>query len=262
MNNVAPYGSWPSIITASDVVAGGSAPTALQAADGVIWWSETRPDESGREAIVRRDPDGTLHEVLPADFNARTAVHEYGGGAWWVHRGTVFATSWRDQRVHRIDPDGEPVPITPEPPASRSWRYADGRVTPDGRWVICVRERHEGPDPATDVHNELVVFPADGSGEPRTVFSGSDFVAAPRISRDGRQLAWLAWDHPNMPWDSTTLWVGRLEESGGSLQLVDARAGGGDGRPVAGAARVGAARRALRVLGSLRLVERPPRRRA
>lgn len=223
MTLVAPYGSWPSIVTAADVVAGGSTPTALHAAEGVVWWSETRPLESGREAIVRRDADGSVHEVLPGGFNARTAVHEYGGGAWWVHRGTVFACSWEDQRLYRIDPGSDPVAVTPEPPAPRSWRYADGRVTPDGRWIVCVRERHEGPDPATQVHNELVVLPADGSAEPRVVFSGTDFVAAPRVSRDGRQLAWLAWDHPNMPWDSTQLWVGLLEEVEGPLQLRGVR---------------------------------------
>jgi dipeptidyl aminopeptidase/acylaminoacyl peptidase len=229
MTLVAPHGSWPSIIDARDVVAGGSMPTALHAADGAVWWSEARPHEAGREAIVRRDPDGTVHEVLPAGFNARTAVHEYGGGAWWVHRGTVFACSWEDQRLYRLDPGSGPVPISPEPPVPRSWRYADGRVTPDGRWIVCVRERHEGPDPASDVHNELVALPTDGSAEPRAVFSGSDFVAAPRISRDGRQLAWLVWDHPNMPWDSTELWVGLLEESGGILQLRDARREAGSG---------------------------------
>ena len=223
MTDAIPYGSWPSIITAHDVVAGGSTPTSLHAADGVVWWGETRPQESGREAIVRRDADGSLHEVLPADFNPRTAVHEYGGGAWWVHGGTVYATAWADQRLYRIDPGSAPVAITPAPPSPRSWRYADGRVTPDGRWIVCVRERHEGPDPAVDVHNELVVLPVDGSSEPRVVFSGTDFVAAPRISRDGRQLAWLAWDHPNMPWDSTQLWVGLLEDVAGMLHLRDER---------------------------------------
>jgi dipeptidyl aminopeptidase/acylaminoacyl peptidase len=229
MTLVAPYGSWPSIVTAADVVAGDSTPTALHAAEGVVWWSETRPEESGREAIVRRDPDGSVHEVLPAGFNARTAVHEYGGGAWWVHRGTVFASSWADQRLYRIDPGCEPVPISPEPPTPRSWRYADGRVTPDGRWIICVRERHEGQDPEREVHNELVVLPVDGSAEPEVAFSGTDFVAAPRVSRDGRQLAWLAWDHPNMPWDSTQLWIGLLVESDGVLNLRGARREAGSG---------------------------------
>jgi dipeptidyl aminopeptidase/acylaminoacyl peptidase len=222
MTPAIPHGSWPSIVTPELVVSGASGPTALHAADGVVWWSETRPQESGREAIVRRDPEGAVHDVLPEGFNARTAVHEYGGGAWWVHEGTVFAVSWADQRLYRIEPGSDPVPITPVPPAQRSWRYADGRTTPDGLWVVCVRERHEGPTSA-GVVNEIVAIPADGGGEPTVLFADSDFVAAPRISRDGRQLAWLAWDHPNMPWDDTALWVGRLVQSADSLVLEGAR---------------------------------------
>jgi dipeptidyl aminopeptidase/acylaminoacyl peptidase len=225
---VVPYGNWPSPLTPAEVVGAASQPTSLHAAGGTLWFSETRPQEGGREAIVRVDPDGAAHEVLPADFDARTAVHEYGGGAWWVHNGTVFATSWHDQRLYRIEPGGPPVPITPAPPRPRAWRYADGRLTPDGRWVICVRERHEGTT-SGEVHNELVAFPADGSAAPSTIHAGRDFVAAPRVSRDGRQLAWIAWDHPNMPWDSTELWLGRLSEDAGALQLLDARREAGSG---------------------------------
>jgi dipeptidyl aminopeptidase/acylaminoacyl peptidase len=223
MTSVLPFGAWPSIVSASDVVGGASVPTAVHAENGIVWWSETRPIESGREAIVRCDGDGTLHEVLPAGFNARTRVHEYGGGAWWVHDETVFATSFDDQRLYRIEPGRDPVAITPEPLGRHSWRYADGRLTPDGRWVVCVRERHEGPDVATDVHNEIVALPADGSAGPIVLFSDTDFVAAPRISRDGRQLAWLAWNHPNMPWDATELWVGRLDLTGDVAHLADPR---------------------------------------
>jgi dipeptidyl aminopeptidase/acylaminoacyl peptidase len=223
MTSTAPYGSWSSIVTVADVVSGGSVPTAVHAADGIVWWSETRPDEGGREAVVRRDADGTVHDVLPQGMNARTAVHEYGGGAWWVHDETVYAASWDDQRLYRIDPAHDPAPITPEPPAPRAWRYADGRVAPDGRWVVCIRERHEGPDVGIDVHNELVAIRTDGSEPPVVLFADSDFVATPRISRDGRQLAWLAWNHPNMPWDATELWVGRLSEVDGDLHLLDPR---------------------------------------
>lgn len=218
-----PHGAWPSILSAHDVVAGSSLPSAVRAAHGIVWWSETRPGESGREAIVRRDADGTLHEVVPGGFNVRTRVHEYGGGAWWVHDETVFATSWDDQRIYRCDAGREPVAITPEPPTRHAWRYADGDVTPDGRWVVCVRERHEGPDVATDVYNEVVALASDGSSEPVVLFADTDFVAAPRVSRDGRQLAWLAWSHPNMPWDATQLWVGRLDDTDGLMQLRDPR---------------------------------------
>ncbi len=223
MTPVVPFGAWPSIVSANDVVKGASVPTAVRAGDGIVWWSETRPSESGREAIVRCDGDGTVHEVLPGGFNARTRVHEYGGGAWWVHDETVIAASWDDQRLYRIEPGHQPVAITPEPPAPHAWRYADGDVSPDGRWVVCVRERHEGPDVATDVHNEVVAIPTDGSAAPVVLFSDSDFVAAPRISRDGRQLAWLAWNHPNMPWDATELWVGRLQDVDGVAHLADPR---------------------------------------
>lgn len=223
MNAATPFGAWPSIISAADVVAGASVPTAVHAERGIVWWSETRPDEAGREAIVRCDGDGSVHEALPAGFNARTAVHEYGGSAWWVHDETVYAARWDDQRLYRLDPAHEPQAITPTPPTPRAWRYADGRVTPDGRWLVCVRERHEGPDVATDVHNELVAIPTDGSADPVVLVADSDFVAAPRISRDGRQVAWLAWNHPNMPWDATELWVGRLDVVDGLLHLSGPR---------------------------------------
>jgi dipeptidyl aminopeptidase/acylaminoacyl peptidase len=217
-------GAWPSPLDAADVVAGASVPTAVAAGAGAVWWSETRPLEGGREALVRYSRDGTTAEVLPEGWNVRTRVHEYGGGAWWVHGDVVFCTRWDDQRLYRLDPDGTPpVPLTPEPPTPHAWRYADGDVTPDGTWTICVRERHEGPDVATQVHNEVVAVRTDGGGEPVVLASGRDFVAAPRISRDGRQLAWLAWDHPNMPWNGTELWVARLEVADGALRLADAR---------------------------------------
>ena len=221
MTTTSPYGSWASIVSAADVVSGGSLPTAVHAADGIVWWSESRPAEDGREAIVRRDADATVHEVLPRSMNARTAVHEYGGGAWWVHDETVFATSWDDQRLYRIDPTHQPLPITPEPPEPRAWRYADGRVTPDGRWVVCIRERHEGPDVSSDVHNELVAIRTDGTGVPVVLFADSDFVAAPRISRDGRQLAWpFSWTASERPFcrssasaiAASSRWVNSLKQ--------------------------------------------------
>lgn len=224
MTTTAAYGTWESSIAPESVVAAASVPTAVWAEGGVTWWSETRPAQGGREQIVRMSGGAAPSDVLPADFNARTRVHEYGGAAWWVHAGVVFAVNFTDQRLYRIDPDGStPRPITHEPPTPMAWRYADGRVTPDGRWIVCVRERHEGPDPARDVHNELVALPTDGSAEPHVLVDGRDFVAAPRISRDGRQLAWIAWDHPNMPWDDTELWLARLEQDGDRLRVTGAR---------------------------------------
>ena len=213
-----PYGSWPSPVSARDLVTGVAEPTDVWAAGGAVWWSQSRPDQGGRIEIVRRDPDGTVRDdLLPADFNARTAVHEMGGGAWWVHDAALFVTSWADQRLYRVEPGGAPVPLTPEPDVPRGLRYADGRVTPDGRTVICVRETHP-PEGGTDmVLNEIVALPAVPEGEisePSVLVSGYDFATSPRISPDGRKLAWIAWQCPNMPWDATVLWVADIEPLG------------------------------------------------
>jgi dipeptidyl aminopeptidase/acylaminoacyl peptidase len=224
-----PYGSWPSPVAASDLVTGAAQPTDVWAADGAVWWSQTRPDEGGRIQVVRRDADGTVHDdVLPPDFNARTGVHEMGGGAWWVHDGAVFAVSWADQRLYRTEWGSRtPVPLTPEPEVPRGLRYADGRVTPDGRTVICVRESHPAEGGAESVRNEIVALPAVPGGgitEPSVLVSGYDFVSSPRISPDGRKLAWIAWQCPNMPWDATVLWVADIEpledDGGAQCRLV------------------------------------------
>jgi dipeptidyl aminopeptidase/acylaminoacyl peptidase len=212
----APYGTWESPITAELTTRAG-----LRFADSIVvdgddvYWVESRPQEGGRSVIVRRSSTGAIDDVGPDDFNARTSVHEYGGGAYAVRDGVVYAAHFPDQRLYRIDPDGGAEPITPEPPVPRALRYADLAVG-DG-WLIGVRERHtaDGDEPA----NELVRIPLDG-GEPEIVASGHDFVSSPRISPDGTRLAWLGWDHPNMPWDGTELWVGDLTTSG---HIDDAR---------------------------------------
>ncbi|HEV8626144.1 MAG TPA: S9 family peptidase, partial [Acidimicrobiia bacterium] len=177
---------------------------------GALYWLELRPSESGRSVLVRATDDGRILDLTPPDTNVRTRVHEYGGGAFLVQGETVFFSNFEDQRLYRLDGDGEPRPITQETPEPAAHRYADGRLTPDGRWYVCVRERHEGGEPA----NELVATPADGSGEPRIVVSGHDFFSNPRPSPDGRRLAWLSWDHPRMPWDGCELWVAELSADG------------------------------------------------
>jgi len=155
---------------------------------------------------------GEVSELTPAAFSARTRVHEYGGGAYVVHESSVFFSNFDDQRLYRQDKGGEARPITPEPETPGGARYADARVTSDGRLLVCVREIHRasGGQPG----NELAVVPADGSGPPRTIVAGNDFFAAPRISPDGHRLAWMAWDHPRMPWDGCELWVGDFAEDG------------------------------------------------
>jgi dipeptidyl aminopeptidase/acylaminoacyl peptidase len=199
--DVLPYGSWPTPITASRVVEHAVRLGNLRTDGDDVWWLELRPQEGGRSVPVRRRADGTTEDLLPAPWNVRTAVHEYGGGALWVRDGVAWFTNWADQRLYRLVPGEEPKPITPEPPAPRSWRYADGDVSPDGQWIVCVRERHEA-DGA--VVNEIVKLPA-GGGPIEIVVSGSDFVSSPRWAPEGDGLAWIEWDHPAMPWDATRL---------------------------------------------------------
>ena len=207
-----PYGTWPSPINAELVASSGGIRITETRVDGTrVRWSESRPREGGRFAVV----DSTGVELTPPGANARTRVHEYGGGAVWYHGDTVFYSEFADSRVYRVDASGTKA-ITPEPPSPNSLRYADGVVTPDGATVVCVRERHEDGE----VHNELVSFAADGSSEPSVTASGHDFYAAPRIDPSSGRIAWIAWDHPNMPWDGTQLYVSGDAVAGGRDESV------------------------------------------
>jgi dipeptidyl aminopeptidase/acylaminoacyl peptidase len=191
--------------------------------DGVAWWLEGRASEAGRVVLVRRDADGTTGDVVPAGFNVRTSVHEYGGGAYCIHHGVAFVSSFEDQRLYRVDPGAKPMPITPDV-GDRRHRYADGRVAADGALWIGVRERHAESDSSRDVVNELVVLPTDGSSEPRVIAEGRDFYSSTRISPDGARLAFLAWNLPWMPWDGCELHVADLAPDG-SLTNVEHVAG-------------------------------------
>lgn len=217
---IAPYGSWPSPITAR-LVASGTVGLDQVVLDGDdIYWVETRPAEGGRSVVVRRTPDGRIADVTPPGFNARTRVHEYGGGAYAVHRGVVWFSNFADQRLYRQDRGQPPRPITP----GADLRYADIAVDPGRRRLVCVREDHTRP--AQEAINTLVAVSWDGDDRGgRVLVSGGDFYSSPRLSPDGSRLAWLAWNHPNMPWDGTELWVGEVAPDG-SLGRRERVAGG------------------------------------
>jgi dipeptidyl aminopeptidase/acylaminoacyl peptidase len=209
---VAAYGSWSSPIEAATVArAGRRLGAAAIAADGAVWWAEGRPDEGGRVVLMRRPPGGGPEAVTPAGTNVRTRVHEYGGGAWClVAADLVVFVDFADQRLYRLQLGEEPVAISPAPAPSGALHYADMRPTPDGEGLVCVRETHgEG-----ETVNEIVSLPLDGSTEPQVLAGGRDFYSFPRVSPDGAWLAWTCWDHPNMPWDGTELWVAPLADSG------------------------------------------------
>ncbi|GAA3240950.1 S9 family peptidase [Pseudonocardia petroleophila] len=197
----APFGSWPTPITSELVVAAAVSLAEVRVDGAEVYWSEARPADGGRTQLVRRAADGSVGDLLPAGSNARTGVHEYGGGAWWVQDGVIWFTEWADQRLYRLA-DGTAEPLTPVPAVERGDRYADGDV--HGDVIVCVRERHGDGEPRNEVVRLTAHVPTD---EPEVLVTGPDFVAAPRLSPDGTTLAWLQWNHPSMPWDAVELVV-------------------------------------------------------
>ncbi|MBW4042346.1 MAG: S9 family peptidase [Acidobacteria bacterium] len=203
MVTTAPYGEWRSPLTAESVAAGSHAPDSARFVGDEVWWAE--PVAAERRIALLRSVDDRVETVLPAPWNVRSSVHEYGGGAWTAIGSTVVFAHFVDGRLYRFDGAGaEPVPLTPEAPG-----VAFGGLVPAGESVLAVREVHTGDGPQ-DVERDLVLVPLDGSGAITSIVAGSRFLAQPRISPDGDRLAWIAWDHPNMPWDGTELRVGDL----------------------------------------------------
>ena len=218
---VAPYGAWESPISA-DLISTEGRRIIEAVADGEdIYWIEMRPTESGRYVIVRRTPDGQTTDVTPSPFNARTRVHEYGGAAFVVCDGTIYFSNFADQRLYRQSPGADPQPITPE----AELRYADGVIDNKRKRLICVREDHT--DAEREAVNALVGVSLDGSDGGQVLVSGNDFYSSPRLSPDGTRLAWMTWNHPNMPWDGAELWVGEIGQDG-SLGRTECVAGGVD----------------------------------
>lgn len=168
-----------------------------------------RPKEGGRNVIVRRDPDGTQTVATPQPFNARTRVHEYGGGDYLATGGIIYFSNFSDQRVYRLDGSGEPRPLTP----AADVRYADYCLDETRGRLICVREDHRNA--GVEAVNSIVALDLEHNDDcGRVLIEGNDFYSSPRVSPDRTQLAWLTWSHPNMPWDGCELWVGEFGEDG------------------------------------------------
>ena len=184
-----------------------------------LYWSELRPYEGGRIVVCRRGADGAISDVTPQGFNARTRVHEYGGGHYAAKQGTVFFTNFKDQRLYRQEKDTAPRAITPD----EDIRHADMIIDVGRDRVIAVREDHTTG--AGEAVNTIVSLDALGQREPMTIASGNDFYSSPKLSPDGHRLAWVTWNHPNMPWDGTELWIGELD-LGGSVTSSRRIAGG------------------------------------
>jgi len=224
---VAPYGTWTSPLTAQTVAAQGLR-LGFPALDGDdIYWLEGRPQEGGRNVLVRRGASGTIADVTPRDHNVRSRVHEYGGGAYVVSNGIAYYSNFGDQRIYRLAASGASLkglphsgPVTPE----GTWFYADAVIDERRQRLVCVREDHsrEGHEPVTT----LVSIRLDGEPDAGEVIaSGYDFYSTPRLSPDGTCLCWLSWRHPQMPWDGTELWVATMSDEG-TLQNPELIAGG------------------------------------
>ncbi len=211
---IAPYGSWKSPITA-DLIVQGSVGLSQPNFDGSdIYWIEMRPTEGGRNVIVKRNADGVLSEINPLPLNARTRAHEYGGGDYVVKDGVVYFSNFLDQRLYRADGSGEITAIT----GAADVRYADSLIDIPRNRLVCIREDHRGEGEAVSTVVSVDLSDPEGIGE--VLVEGNDFYSSPKLSPDGTHLAWLTWNHPNMPWDGCELWVGEVGPDG---KLTDTR---------------------------------------
>jgi hypothetical protein len=207
MTATKPYGSWPSPITAASVVEGSRGLSSLSFDGDYLYWVESRPEEGGRNTIMRWRTGGEPEEILPAPWYARTRVQEYGGRCVLVANGTVWFSNFEDQRLYRLVPGNEPEAITP----AAELRYAGCIIDRSRNRLICVREDHRVPG---EPRNTLVALPLNSVSEGEVLFDSSDFVSAPSVSPDGSRIAFTSWRHPNMPWDNTSLWSAGFDADG------------------------------------------------
>jgi len=231
---IAPYGSWKSPISAQMLVAGAVGINEVVPDDDRIWWAESRPDESGRIAIMCCE-DGHTREVTPKDANVRTTMHEYGGGAWWADAGTLWYIDYQDQRIRQIDASGNTLTLSPEVEQAgalpKGLRYADLRPTPDHRWLVCVCEKHT--EQQNEPENFLVAISTSGSLQFEVLSQGADFYGSPCLSSNANQLAWVEWMHPNMPWDTTRLMLAELTFTESQITLRNSSCvAGGDNEAI------------------------------
>lgn len=218
--SVAPYGSWRSPLSA-DAITAGTLKLGQVALDGeAVLAVEGRPREQGRNTLIRYEADGRETELTPAPFNVRSSVHEYGGASFVLAERAVYFSNYRDQALYRVVPGAAPALFHARPGA----RYADAIFDAGRRRLIAVREDHGGEGEPV---NTIVAIPLEAPERETVLAGGADFYAAPRLSPDGQQLCWLSWNHPNLPWDGTTLSLARLDADGQPAEVAVV-AGGAD----------------------------------
>ena len=205
---VCPFGSWKSPFT-SDLIVSTTYGLGDLATDGQdLYWVESRPSEGGRYVIIRRQPQGTATPLTPAPFNARTRVHEYGGAADAAPGRRIYFSNFSDNRIYCQTEESEPSPLT----APAEARYADLVIDPTRDRIICICEDHSQPD--CEPVNTIAAVSLTPGALPANLVAGADFYSNPRLSPDHTRLAWLSWNHPNLPWDGTELWLGEIGQDG------------------------------------------------
>ena len=212
MSQEAPYGSWKSPITTDLITDQSISLVELAVDDQDIYWSESHPKEGGRYTIMQRTPDGKITERTPPEFYVRTTVHEYGGGAFTVVDGVIYFINFKDQHLYRQGIGQKPEVLTP----ASGYRYADLVFDRNRNRLICIREDHTGNDEAI---NTIVSINPNGGDNGKVIIEGNNFYSSARVSPDGTKLAYLTWNHPNMPWDGCELWVADLDREGMPLRL-------------------------------------------
>jgi dipeptidyl aminopeptidase/acylaminoacyl peptidase len=215
----AKYGSWKSPIT-SNVIASGSIKIEQVIIDHTdIYWLETRPLQQGRIVIVQYNQDGKITDITPESYNVESKVHDQGGGEFIVSNGVIYFANKNDQHLYRQTAQSEPNPIT----KINSLRYADLTIDKQNNRLICIREDHrpESLKEHGEAINTIVSINLETLNE-QIIIEGNDFYHSPRLSPDASHLAWITWNHPNMPWDKTELWIGKINPDGsiGEKHLV------------------------------------------
>ena len=222
MNQILPYGSWPSTINASLLTQQSVRLGDPIVTDSVAYWLESRPSEKGRSVLMKKPAGAPELEVLPKHVSVRTRAHEYGGSAYAVCEGTVYFVDESDQRIYRWSHDHDlPEAITPE----GHFHYADLTIDQIRSRLICVRE--DLTSDHSEVQSTIIAVPLNQPHEVDVLISGCDFYSNPALSPDGQQLSWLCWNHPNMPWDNSECWLSKLDSSGSPSQPILA-CGNGD----------------------------------
>ena len=212
-DRVTAFGSWKSPIT-SDLIVSKTIGIGSIAVEGEnIYWIEKRPQDKGRNVVVGCFPEGGIKDITPSPLSVRTKIHEYGGGAFVIERNTIYFSNYADGRIYRQILGTQPHPLTEK----LNRRYGDLVVDRSRNRLICVSEDRALTD--AEAQNSIIAIDLS-TGKIQTLIDGDDFYSSPRLSPDGKYLAWLSWNHPDMPWDNTHLWLAQIEDNLSNPELI------------------------------------------